>query len=259
MTYLGHATVLIESGGESILTDPVFSNRIAHVFTKRTRPSEFRPEALHGVAGVLISHAHHDHLDYPSLKRIQPPPRVVVPWGVSVPMGWRGFRDIRVTRAWETTRIGRWNVVAVPSRHFGGRLPLLWTSGHLGYVLTGPSCIYFAGDTGLDETLFRELGRRFVIDLAILPIAGAVFPWFRPNHMNSEDALLAFDWLGARQMLPMHFGTFPASLEPSDAPLQHLNDGARRRGVSGQVTALPEGGSLTLPPGVPGSVSRVPA
>jgi L-ascorbate metabolism protein UlaG (beta-lactamase superfamily) len=247
VTYLGHATVLIESGGETIVTDPVFSNRVAHVFTKRTSPSEFRPETLGRVAGVLISHAHHDHLDYPSLKRIQPPPPMVVPWGVSAPMRWRGYREIRVTREWETTRVGPWTVVAVPSRHFGGRLPLLWTSGHLGYVLSGPSCIYFAGDTGLDETLFREVGRRFEIDLAILPIAGAVFPWFRSNHMNAEDALLAFEWLGARQMLPIHFGTFPASFEPADEPLRHLNDGARRRGVSGQVIVLPEGSSLSLP------------
>ena len=244
VTYLGHASLLIESGGETIVTDPVFSDRIGRFFTKRTSPAKFRPEELRGVVGILISHAHHDHLDYPSLKRLGRTHPVVVPWGLAGPMRWRGFTDVRIGRPWEEVALGGWRVTAVPSRHFGGRLPFIYTSGHQGYVLSGPSCIYFAGDTGLDEPMFAEIGRRFPLDLAILPIAGAVFPWFRRNHMNADDALLAFRSSGARRMLPMHFETFPASFEPAGEPRDRLVRGASRMGVEGRVSTLSEGASL---------------
>jgi L-ascorbate metabolism protein UlaG (beta-lactamase superfamily) len=246
VSYLGHASLLIESGGVAIVTDPVFCDRIAGMFTKRSSASQFRAEELRGVAGVLISHAHHDHLDYPSLGRVGRSHPVVVPWGLATTMRWRGFEDVRTIGLWEELDLGPWRVTAVPSRHFGGRLPLLYTSGHQGYVLTGPSCVYFAGDTGLNEPMFREIGRRFRLDLAVLPIAGAVFPWFRRNHMNAEDALRAFHALGARRMLPMHFETFPASFEPAGDPRRRLNEASSRLGVSDRVTILPEGGSLFL-------------
>jgi L-ascorbate metabolism protein UlaG (beta-lactamase superfamily) len=246
VTYLGHASLLFESGGESIVTDPVFTDRIGHIFTRRAFPSTSRPEEFQGVVGVLISHAHHDHLDYQSLKRVGRAHPVVVPWGVAGPIRLRGFRDVRVLRRWEEVTLGKWRVTAVPSRHFGGRLPLAYTSGHQGYVLSGPSSIYFAGDTGLDEPMCRELGRRFSLDLAVLPIAGAVFPWFRRNHMNASDALVAFRALGARRMLPMHYETFPASFEPAGEARRRLLEESKRLGVTELVSILPEGGSLYL-------------
>jgi L-ascorbate metabolism protein UlaG (beta-lactamase superfamily) len=246
VTYLGHASLLIEGGGGVIATDPVFSPRIGRFFTRRSSRSEFRPEGLRRATGVLISHAHHDHLDYRSLEHFDRTRPVVVPWGLATPLRWRGFADVEVLRPWEDLVIGAWRVTAVPSRHFGGRLPFLFTSGHQGYVLSGPSCIYFAGDTGLDESMFREIGRRFPIDLAILPIAGAVFPWFRRNHMNARDALLAFRHLGANQMIPVHFETFPVSFEPAGEARRSLNEDSARMGVSDRVTILAEGASLYL-------------
>ncbi|MCI4339576.1 MAG: MBL fold metallo-hydrolase [Thermoplasmata archaeon] len=246
VTYLGHASLLLESGGEVIVSDPVFSDRIGRFFTKRVAPSRFRPEDLRGVVGILISHAHHDHLDYRSLHRLGRTPPVVVPWGLAPYLRWHGFTDVRVVRPWEERSLGGWRVTAVPSRHFGGRLPFIYTSGHQGYVLSGPSCVYFAGDTGFDEPMFLEIGRRFPLDLAILPIAGAVFPWFRRNHMNAEDAVRAFAVLGAKRMLPIHFETFPASFEPSGDPRRRLIESAGRLGVSDRVTILSEGASLLL-------------
>jgi L-ascorbate metabolism protein UlaG (beta-lactamase superfamily) len=246
VTYLGHASLLIDGGGEAFVTDPVLSRRIGRIFTRRTSESVFRPEGLRRVTGVLISHAHHDHLDYRSLEHVDRARPVVVPWGLAPPFRWRGFSDVRVVRPWGDTMLGRWRVTAVPSRHFGGRLPFVFTSGHQGYVLSGPSCIYFAGDTGLDEPMFREIGRRFSIDLAILPIAGAVFPWFRRNHMNADDALRAFRYLGAKEMIPMHFETFPASFEPAGKGRRRLVEEATRMGVSQAVTVLSEGASLYL-------------
>jgi L-ascorbate metabolism protein UlaG (beta-lactamase superfamily) len=246
VTYLGHASLLVEAHGQALLTDPVFSRRIAGLFTKRTRPSGFRPEGLRGLLGVLISHAHHDHLDYASLKRIGPSQPFVVPWGVATPMRLRGFTDVRTLRRWEELSLGPWRVVAVPSRHFGGRLPLLFTSGHQGYVLDGPSCIYFAGDTGFDEAMFREIGERFEPDLAVLPIAGALFPGFRRHHMNAEEALRAFRLLGARQMLPIHFETFPVSFEPAGEARRALVAASARLAVPASVSLLEEGQRLTV-------------
>jgi L-ascorbate metabolism protein UlaG (beta-lactamase superfamily) len=246
VSYLGHASLLIETAEGSIVTDPVFCNRVGRFFTKRCSPALFRPEAIPEVAGILVSHAHHDHLDYPSLRRFGRDRPVVVPWGVAGPMRWRGFTDVRTVRLGEEVSLGAWRVSAVPSRHFGGRLPLVFSSGHQGYVLSGPTCIYFAGDTGFDGAMFREIGRRFSLDLAILPIAGAVFPWFRRNHMNAEEALLAFEILGARRMIPIHFETFSASFEPSGNPRRDLLAGAVRRGVGDRVSVLDEGEKVCL-------------
>lgn len=246
VTYLGHASLVFEAEGQSIVTDPVFSTRIGRLFTARSSPSTFRSDELRGVVGVLISHAHHDHLDYPSLARIGRHCPVAVPWGLAPFLRFRGYTDVRITRPWDDLKLGPWRVTPVPSRHFGGRLPLVYTSGHQGYVLSGPRCIYFAGDTGLNESMFREIGRRFAIDLAVLPIAGAVFPWFRRNHMDASDALTAFRSLGASRMLPMHFETYPASFAPVGEPRRRLLEESVRLGVSDRVTILPEGGSLYL-------------
>jgi L-ascorbate metabolism protein UlaG (beta-lactamase superfamily) len=258
VTYLGHASLLFETGQNVLITDPVFAERIGRFFTKRASPSGFQPETLHGVVGVLVSHAHHDHLDYRSLERIGRAYPLIVPWGLRTALRLRGFSDVRVARVGDKIPLGAWTVTVVPARHFGGRLPFVYTSGHQGYVLEGPSCIYFAGDTGLDEPMCRDIGRRFAIDLAVLPIAGAVFPWFRRNHMNAPDALRAFRALGARRLLPIHFETFPASFEPVGTARRELIDGAVALGLRDAVTILAEGASLTLtdhpPPRVSGSV-----
>jgi len=256
VTYLGHASLLLESGGEVLVTDPMFGDRVGRFFTKRSSPSQFRPEALRGTVGALISHAHHDHLDYPSLGRLGLDLPVVVPWGLSVPMQLRRFTNVQMLRPWEGRRVGRWQVTAVPSRHFGGRLPMLYTSGHQGYVASRSHGIYFAGDTGLDVPMFQEIGRRFDLDLAILPIAGAVFPWYRRNHMNGVEALVALRALGARRMLPMHFETFPASFEPVGAARQSLLREADRLGMTDRVVLLGEGATLTLEPPGEGSTRR---
>ncbi|MCI4330896.1 MAG: MBL fold metallo-hydrolase [Thermoplasmata archaeon] len=249
VTNLGHASLLFEAAGATILTDPVFSDRIARFFTKRSRPSRFRPEEIQGPLAILISHGHHDHLDYPSLGRVGRSHPLVVPWGIAPIARMRGFTNVSTLRPWQELAFGSWRITAVPSRHFGGRLPFLFTSGYQGYVLSGPSCIYFAGDTGFDASIFRAIRERFSLDLAVLPIAGALFPRYRRNHMNVEDAVAAFQELGAKRMLPMHYDTFPASFGATVDAGRLLTEVSARSGAGRLVTILPESASFYLTPG----------
>lgn len=239
--YIGHASVIMEFGSEILVADPVFSDRIARMFTRRLARLNFDRGTIKSLAGVLISHAHHDHLDYRSLREFGREIPIAVPWGVSRLLRRRGYKDIRELRSWEETTLGALTVTAVPARHFGGRLPLPYGSGYQGYVARGSKCIYFAGDTGFDAALFREIGRRFAIDVAVLPIAGYVFPWYTPHHMTAEDAVEAFRLLEAKRMVPMHFETFSASFEPLGEPRRRLAAAIEKEKLDDVITVLESG------------------
>ena len=247
MTYVGHGSLLIESTNTNIITDPIFSARVARIFTKRVAPLNFDPGSVRGrLAAVLISHGHADHLDYRSLRALGFGVPIVVPWGLSPWLRWRGFKQIIVLKPGQEWTTGDMRVAAVPARHFGGRIPIPFGSGFLGYVLEGSKSIYFAGDTGFDAAMFREIGRRFALDLALLPIGGYVFPWFRRNHMSSEQALEAFRLLSARRMMPIHFETFPASFEKVDEPRRRLLEAAEQLGLTDSISILRSGEHLVL-------------
>lgn len=258
VTYVGHATVVLEAAGGSLVTDPVLGDRIAGYFTKRRQPTRFRPEEVPDLAGILISHAHHDHLDYDSLRRFGHHVPIVVPWGVAIPLRLRGYRDVRVLRPGGSVDLGGWTVIAVAARHFGGRLPFVFTSGYQGYVVSGPIRAYFAGDTGFDEPMFRDIGKRFDLDLALLPIAGALRPAYRRNHMNADEALRAYQILGARQMLPIHFETFPASFDDAGEARRSLDAGIGTLGADHGVTLLNPGERVDVVAGTRPDAKRPP-
>lgn len=239
IVYLGHATTVIEAAGQALVTDPVLSPRVARFFTKRTGALAY--EDGRPVTALLISHAHHDHLDWPSLARLGRGLPVLVPWGVAPGLRFRGHRDVRTLRPWDEAALGDVRVTAVPAKHFGGRLPLVGTSGYQGYVVAARHTAYFAGDTGFDAAMFRAIGERFAPDVAILPIAGYVTHRFRRHHMDAADALEAFRLLGARVLIPVHFETFHASFEPIGEPRRRLLAEAVRRGVADAVVFLRSG------------------
>jgi L-ascorbate metabolism protein UlaG (beta-lactamase superfamily) len=198
LTWIGHATVLIEAGGARVVTDPLLRGRIAHIRRETAPAADLgRPDA------VLLSHQHHDHLDVPSLRRLDAP--VLGPPGTA-----RTLR--RLGRAVEELRPGDERVIAglliraVPAVHDGRRRPTSRrrTDDAIGFVLDdGERRAYFAGDTELFDGM-RELGP---IDAALVPIWGWG-PRVGAGHMNPSQAADAVALLAPAVAIPIHWGTY---------------------------------------------------
>lgn len=234
ITWLGHASWLVQLDGVSLLIDPVFSEKIAGTI-RRKLPPPLRPAQLPCIDATLVSHTHYDHLDMPSLRS-----RVV---------GGRGLgRDVRRLPVrelgwWESEPIrGEVRVTFVPSQHWSRR-GLLDTNRTLwgGFVVEGPSgSIYHSGDTAWFDG-FAEIGRRFArLAAALLPIGAYDPPWFmEKQHLNPEQAVRAFVDLGARRFVAMHWGTFRLTDEPLDEPPQRLRAEWTRRGLPPDALQVP--------------------
>ena len=216
--WIGHATVLVKMGDRWILTDPVFSARLAF-FVKRYVAPGIDLHGLPRIDWVLVSHAHADHLDPPSLRRLNPSANLVVPPGalpyLPADAPFAGFAALA---PWQSVTQDGVTITAVPARHADGRWQLdgLWSrQAHTGYVIQHRGLtVYFAGDTAWDATIFKEIGRRFPgIDLALIPVGPATRPavtrWFTDRvHVSPAEAMRVFEDVGARWMLPIHHGTF---------------------------------------------------
>ncbi|MFF5338195.1 MBL fold metallo-hydrolase [Streptomyces sp. NPDC013181] len=208
ITWWGHATCTIEDSGVRLLTDPLFARRFAHL--RRRRGALPGPDAAVADA-VLISHLHSDHLHLPSLARVAPGARVVVPRGSvrSVP-GLRLLRRSRGLRITEVLpgdelRVGAVRVRAVPALHDGRRLPVgPHRSPALGYVVEGAARTYFAGDTGLFDDMARVVGP---VDVALLPVGGWG-PYLGHGHLDAGRAAQALARLRPRAAVPVHYGTY---------------------------------------------------
>jgi L-ascorbate metabolism protein UlaG (beta-lactamase superfamily) len=205
---------------------------------------------------VLLTHAHMDHLNRPSLRKIARltrrrfgrGPEVVVPLGNADLVETLGFSAVHELRWWESEEVQGITVTLTPSKHWGTR----WFSdshrGYGGYVLQhGEQTLYDSGDTAYFEG-FREIGRRFEPQIALLPI-GAYYPDnFRTVHTSPEDALQAFEDLGASMMVPMHYGTFKLSHEPMEEPVPRLLSSAARLGLADRMRVVPEGQTAVFTP-----------
>ncbi|WP_333732418.1 MBL fold metallo-hydrolase [Streptomyces sp. IBSBF 3010] len=208
ITWWGHATCTIEDSGVRFLTDPLFVRRFAHL--RRRRGELPGPDAA--VADVvLISHLHSDHLHLPSLARVAPGARVLVPRGSvrSVPglRLLRRARGLRITEvvAGDEVCLGGVRVRAVPALHDGRRLPLgPHRSPALGYVVEGAARTYFAGDTGLFDDMARVVGP---VDVALLPVGGWG-PYLGHGHLDAGRAAQALTRLRPRAAVPVHYGTY---------------------------------------------------
>ncbi|HBF82427.1 MAG TPA: hypothetical protein DD420_21600 [Streptomyces sp.] len=208
ITWWGHATCTIEDSGVRLLTDPLFARRFAHL---RRRRGEVPPPLAAVADAVLISHLHSDHLHLPSLTRLAPGSLLVVPRGaVAAVPGLRVLRRVRGLRITEVApgdevRIGEVLVRAVPALHDGRRLPVgPHRAPALGYVVEGEARTYFAGDTGLFDTMSQAVGP---VDVALLPVGGWG-PYLGHNHLDAARAAQALALLAPRSAIPVHYGTY---------------------------------------------------
>jgi L-ascorbate metabolism protein UlaG (beta-lactamase superfamily) len=212
VTYVGHATTLIEMGGVRLLTDPVLRQRLYHL---RRRSVPIPDHLWAGLDAVLISHLHHDHLDLPSLHKLGPATRLIVPNGAGALLRKHGFQRVEEMRKGERTSVGGLTVTATHALHDGGRGPFGVSADTLGYIVgdrlvDGLPSIYFAGDTDVFPEMAEFAG---AIDLALLPVWGWG-PTLGVGHMNPERAAEACQLLSPRLAIPIHWGTlYPLALD----------------------------------------------
>lgn len=201
ITYVGHATLLIEAGGVRILTDPVLRARLAHL---RRRPSPLLAQWQERLDAVLISHLHYDHLDLPSLRKLGQATRLIVPVGAASLLRQHGFTHVEELRAGERTSVNGVPVMATRAVHNGARGPLGPTAECLGYIVgAGAQRTYFAGDTDLFPEMEQMAGG---VDIALMPVWGWG-PTLGAGHMDPYRAAQASQLIAPRVAIPIHWGT----------------------------------------------------
>ncbi len=256
ITFVGHSTFLIQTAAGNIITDPVYS-RYAGPFgrlgPRRVREPAVRFEDLPPISTVLLSHAHYDHCDLPTLRRLVErfDPLVVTALGNGDLLERVGARKVEEIDWWEAEKSSPFSVTATPARHFSARTGFdknkrLWC----GFTFNaGPRRIYFAGDTAYGG-FFKEIPARIgPIDLALIPIGAYEPRWFmQVVHMNPAESAQAHLEVAARQSIGMHFGTFQLTTEGIDEPVERLREACEARGISSEAfRALGFGESFLLP------------
>jgi L-ascorbate metabolism protein UlaG (beta-lactamase superfamily) len=239
VTWIGHASFLLRFHSHNLLVDPNWARWLKVV--KRLKHPGVRLSHLPAIDLVLVTHAHFDHLDRRTLRKVASDQPIVVPFEVGNLVHDLGFRSVHELGYWESYRLGGLRVTMTPCHHWGARVLHDSHRGFGGFIVqTGGQTIYHCGDTAYFPG-FKEIGRRFNVDVALLPIGAYDAPSGREVHMNPEQALAAFVDLGAKTMVPMHYGTFRLSHEPMDEPLERLHECAKHHGLSDRITVMTEG------------------
>jgi len=239
ITWIGHASFLIQFTDLNVLVDPNFANWI--FFLKRLKRSGMKIEDLPPIDLVLLTHAHFDHFHKPTLRRLPHPKIGVMPWGTSDLAHDLGFSRVIELEWWESFSRGEWKVTFTPSKHWGARMIHDQHRGYGGFVLEHQGrSIYHAGDSGYFGG-FVEIGKRLAPEIALLPI-GAYHPdSFRHGHMSPDEALKAFVDLKAKQFVPMHYGAFRLAFEEMDEPPRRLRAVSKGNGLCDVLRILEEG------------------
>ena len=250
--WVGHATVLIQIHDKVIITDPVFTKTVG-LLAKRSVEPGVDPAAITRLNTILISHLHFDHFSYGSLDMLPKQATLIVPPGGAEYTPEFGFANTREAKTWEAIEEDSLKITPVPAQHFGGRygFDVLWGPVHpfTGYVIEYKGVtIFFAGDTGYNPEIFKGIGQRFHIDVALLPIA-PIEPreFMKRVHTDPAEALQAFEDLGAKIMIPIHHDTFFQGLEPEVGYAKKLMQTLiEERGLQDRVKLLAAGEQLVL-------------
>jgi len=255
VTWLGHATAVADFGRARVVFDPLLRSRARRAGK---------------VDAVLITHSHVDHLNRWSLKALDRDTHLVVPKGARGVVADLGFAKLTELSAGDQLEVGGLEVTAVPTRHDFGR----WRKGDapeaLGYVVAGGgAALHHAGDVDFsDHAVFDDIGKRHAIDVALLPIGGMLPVWYyrwrrraldRGIHIDPDCALDIFERLGAKALVPVHWGTVNLRLGGSASmPRRRLERIASARGID-RVRVLYHGQSLGLTLGLTAEQPSAPA
>jgi L-ascorbate metabolism protein UlaG (beta-lactamase superfamily) len=252
ITFVNHATMLVQMDGVNILTDPIWSERcspLPFAGPKRHRAPGLRFDELPPFDAVLVSHNHYDHLDLPTLRRLRSP-RVFTPLGNAALLERHGVANGVDLDWWQEQQLtDRVKVTVVPSQHFcargiSDRNATLWG----GFVISGPSGhVYFAGDTGWGRH-FAEVRAKFgEVRVALLPIGAYLPRWFmKPAHISPDEAVDAHRVLGAKTSIAMHFGTFALGDDGERQPVDALYAAIAEKKATGFLV-LDEGAGFDAP------------
>lgn len=228
MAWLGHATVLVNFYGLRILTDPVLFDRIGvdlavgSLGPKRLVRCALEPDALPDVDLVLVSHAHFDHLDTPSLAAVRGRPTAVMSAGTADLLPRRAYAAVHELRWNETVTVstphGEARVRALEVRHWGARLGRDDWRGYGGWVVEREGRRLLIGGDTAETRVFRDHRAFGPFEAAVMPI-GAYDPWIS-NHCTPEQAIAMADAAGARLIVPVHHQSFKLSREPVMDPIE---------------------------------------
>jgi L-ascorbate metabolism protein UlaG (beta-lactamase superfamily) len=255
VTFIGHATFLIQTAAGNVLTDPMYSQRAGPlnvIGPRRVRQPAVPFDDLPPISVVLLSHNHYDHCDLRTLGRLAQRfnPLVVTPLGNGALVRSAGIRRVEELDWWQDAKTAPLPVALTPAHHFSARSPFdrnraLWG----GFMLAaGGVRLFFAGDSAY-APFFRDVRQRLgPIDLALLPIGAYEPRWFmQAVHMNPAEAVRAHLDLEAAESVGMHFGTFQLTTEGIDEPLGALAEACRARNIPpSRFRTLPFGDSLRL-------------
>lgn len=256
ITYIGHATLLIEVGGRRFLTDPNFDSTLGRFLPRVSAPG-IALGALPALDGILLSHAHADHLSFASLNEL---PRTVPLFAPPTIARWlraRGYAHAEPLGPGESGLIGGVQLKAAGAKHVGSRYAVdRWRSDASMYLLdAGAETVFFAGDTALTPETHHLVRDHVVtngrqLDVALLPIGHA--PWwkfnFRRGHLTSDDALTLFERLDAKVLIPYHWGTFQHVTAGAHDAIVKLRERLPKYGRHHQVKIIEPGEAFELEP-----------
>lgn len=254
--WLGHSTVLFKLGKQTVLTDPVYSDRISPITfagPKRHTPAAATVEELPEINVVVISHDHYDHLDLPSIKALLkrfPNIEFLVPLGLKLLMKQQGARRISEMDWWDSHTVDKTLFTFVPARHWSAR-GLLDKNASLwgGWVMNNHKRnLYFMGDTGYSSQLAEISQRLGKIDFAAIPIGAYAPRWMmEAQHIDPAQAIQLHQELDCRRSLGIHWGAFELADEPLDEPPELLAQLLKEKQIdSDDFKVIPMGDYLKI-------------
>jgi L-ascorbate metabolism protein UlaG (beta-lactamase superfamily) len=255
VTYIGHATLLIEIGGTKILTDPNFDPSLGK-FLRRVSAPGIALDALPELDAILLTHAHADHLSFGSLDALPGGIPLYAPRAIAKWLDRQGYHNALSIDSGTSVQIGEVTVHAAAATHKGNRYGVdRWRSAANMYLMaTNQMSCFFAGDTALTSDTTHLVEKHLTaadrqLDLALLPIGYAPRwkPGFRKGHLTSSDALTLFDRLKAKYFIPYHWGTFNHVTSTAFDAIDRLRATLQNHPMHPAVKILEPGTSFVLP------------